>query len=923
MLTTFAVVPVLIGPMQVLLTILPGLIVAALSALVSVLHPRAVWNTLKVLWRQKLQVAVALLLLVGLAWGGAKLWSLYGPGEAEEEVSAQEGRGAHGRRAAARSWPAARGDLRRRGAVYGEPGPTRGGVVWQRKAGSKEMFLASPAVVGNRVYVASADLDIIGASGKLYCFDADTGNKVWALKPDGYRPTFSSPVVVGTRLVCGEGLHDTKDARVVCLDLTSDREPKILWTFEAGFHVECTPVIDGDRVFVNAGDNGIWCLALEPGPDGKARALWHVGSKENPDPFADAETALAVVGGKVYVGLGRGGNGLVELDAATGKELRRLTFDQPVLTPPAIADGKLYLGMGYGDFVVPWDEACDKLKDKLKKRGKTTAEIDRLSPGMVAAGTVACVDLATWKVDWTFKTRGVVLGAIAVTDERLYVTGCDGWVYGLSRGGKLLAEWNSGAAAPASPAVTDKHVYVVNNAGMLFALDRQTLEPAWQLRLGPPPGNKYDPGYLSSPVVARGHVYVGTPTNGMVCAGEPGEQAKVLPWPSALGGAGRSGTADESGLSVGVGVQWQLPGLVRGPAAVLGERLLVGVAEGPDAGLACFRVGARAEKAPEPLWKTALQGGVWGSPVAFKDLAWCVAGKPGADGRQLHALDVASGKPLWQAAVGPQASGVLLAVDDAVLVQDQEAMLTSFNRQGQRQWSQKVGRLSHAPAVTRTMVVAAVAQPAALVALDRPTGRVLWSRPLEAPPSTAPLVRKDRVLVGTHAALEERSLLDGAPVAGWHTDGGGVSADFALQKDVLLYVNDQGELVVLRAASGAVLLRLPGAVPGRPPLVARDSVVYLGRVVQPGSDLSEDVVVPGRVAAGGAAAVAAYHYAGKEEYQIVTLQRDAAGTVVAADEPRPWFDSEGLGALTTPWVLVDGCAYAGSTVGGLLKVGRE
>jgi outer membrane protein assembly factor BamB len=156
----------------------------------------------------------------------------------------------------------ARGNLQRQGVVAGALGPTRGGVVWERKFGNKEGILATPAVVGNRLYVASADLWGLGSS-KLYCLDADTGGKVWELEPEEFRPTFSSPVVVGSRLVCGEGLHDTKDARLICVDIADERQPKVLWTFAANFHVECTPVIAGDRVFVNAGDNGVFCVDLE------------------------------------------------------------------------------------------------------------------------------------------------------------------------------------------------------------------------------------------------------------------------------------------------------------------------------------------------------------------------------------------------------------------------------------------------------------------------------------------------------------------------------------------------------------------------------------------------------------------------------------------------------------------------------------
>jgi len=52
-----AVVPVLVGPLQVLLAVLPGLLVAVAGAVVSLLRPAAMKNALRVLWRLKLPVA--------------------------------------------------------------------------------------------------------------------------------------------------------------------------------------------------------------------------------------------------------------------------------------------------------------------------------------------------------------------------------------------------------------------------------------------------------------------------------------------------------------------------------------------------------------------------------------------------------------------------------------------------------------------------------------------------------------------------------------------------------------------------------------------------------------------------------------------------------------------------------------------------
>src|SRR5438445_7958923 len=233
MTSNLAVVPVLIGPLQILLTILPGLIVAALSAIISLLRPRAVLGGLKILWRLKLQTAVLIALGAGLLYAGAWAWRTYGPRPAVAEAVAGS------------DWPMARGGLTRRGYVPGSPDPTRGGVNWshnRNKLGTTEMFLATPAVVGNRVYVSTATFRGANKEGKLYCFDADTGNCVWELEPgDDYVATFSSPVVAGKYLVCGEGLHETRNARVVCLDLSNERQPKVMLIHSTESLVNITP----------------------------------------------------------------------------------------------------------------------------------------------------------------------------------------------------------------------------------------------------------------------------------------------------------------------------------------------------------------------------------------------------------------------------------------------------------------------------------------------------------------------------------------------------------------------------------------------------------------------------------------------------------------------------------------------------------
>jgi outer membrane protein assembly factor BamB len=153
---------------------------------------------------------------------------------------------------------------------------------------------SSPAVVGNRVYFGVGTNSLLsGSRGSICCVDADTGALAWRWTGDKELPTplraiFSSPVIAveapekgappaARYLVSGEGYHEDKDGRLICLDLEPVRRskgkepPKLVWFLQATDHVEATPCIHEGKVFVGAGDDGYWCVELATG-----KVLWHL-----------------------------------------------------------------------------------------------------------------------------------------------------------------------------------------------------------------------------------------------------------------------------------------------------------------------------------------------------------------------------------------------------------------------------------------------------------------------------------------------------------------------------------------------------------------------------------------------------------------------------------------------------------------------
>lgn len=775
-----AVVPVLVGPLQVLLTILPGLLLALAGGVLALFKPSGIKNAIVLLWRQKIAVGVVAAISVGVYLGAKQTWPR---GAAAGVTTAQQGD----------DWPTARGDLTRCAAVLDKGSPTRDQLIWTYRPG-EEGFLASPAVVGNRVYISSAQLGI-SKSGAIHCVDADSGAVVWTSAPPDYRPTFSSPVISGDFLVCGEGLHDTRDARVICLDR---HDGKVLWTFRTKNHVECTPVVANGRVYVGAGDDGVYCLDLKPGPDAQAKVNWHKPAEQ----FPDAETSLAVHDGKVYVGLGNAGAALVMLDAITGDELHRLKMPYPVFSPPAIAGGKLYIGMGNGDYV---------------KAGE--------------GGAVVCLDLKTLKIEWTHDLPQTVLGAVAVKDDKLYFGCGDGKLYCLNRSGKLIAEFPVYAPIKTSPAVTEAHVFVVSDAGLLFALDRHTLEPIWQFRLGT------DGWFYSSPVVARSHVYVGTQTEGLLCVGKPASSKRTPLWAAPLGGPGVAGNSDSSPIPEAGEAHWTYP-LSDGEriiadrpvasVAVWNELLYVAHSGVRTRGVECLELDKERRRPPRSLWTFETDDEVRQSPVILGEAVAFVSGAEKSQRRILHFVDRLSGELLAMRALTGAASGFLTATKHQFLVDD-GMNLVSFDARGERQWTAGGAGGLACPPVANDAMILAITQNSWAIALDQATGAKLWHVALPHPAIGTPLLEKSKFLLPTRDGLAAFSMKDGLALTSWKAELGVPSGELALAGPSIVFVNQRGEVVAFDRTSHTLTARVSGALPGQTPVVSRGKVLYAAR----------------------------------------------------------------------------------------------
>jgi len=704
----------------------------------------------------------------------------------------------------AADWPMTRGGLARTGVAPGTAEPLRPILNWRWRNG-EESFFSSPAIADGKVYVTSGTIGALAESGAIYCFDAASGKMLWKCSPPGYRATFSSPVISGKYLVVGEGLHVCRDARLVCLDISGE-QPKILWTYRANSHIECTPVIDNGRVYVGAGDDGYYCLNLQPDAAGQAVLNWHAPG----DKYKDAETSLTVAGGKVYAGLGIGGRELCVLDAITGEEQKRIPLPYPVFSPATIVDGKLYLGMGNGDYI-------------------------NATPG----GEVRCIDIATMATDWTYPLAQTVLGAVVSMGDKLYFGSRDGWLYNLDKTGILLGKYDTHGPIVTSPAVSEHFIYVMSDTGFLTAINRTDLTFGWEFMVGS------KPLFISSPSVGNGQVFIGSQQDGLLAIGASDKPA-IAAWNGYLGQAGRAGNLDDSPLADAGAFQWNYPAemmgenttkLVVAPVAVAGKNIIIPMT-GKQSGVVCLPADASAQETPKIRWSYATTNPVSLSPAIIGENVFVIDGIPDMAARTLTCLNVADGKMRWELPVA-DGTGVFSATENEIFMQDIAGKVSCIELDGKPRWAINAGVVLDGFSVIGDTVYFATAN--GLVAVNRLTGKDGIKVPVTA--LAAPVFADGVIYLATNKGIESRDAKTGELSPNGQLPGGAATGAFAVTRNEIVYINGAGELVIIERNSGKVINSIAKALP-IPPLVSRNMVLYLAKDGIMRLDLARPAVKP-------------------------------------------------------------------------------
>lgn len=190
-----------------------------------------------------------------------------------------------------------------------------------------DLYLSSPAADETCVYFGSSD-------SCIYALDKNKGKLRWKFKTGG-------PIHAGVTCAQGIVLAGSWDTYVYALDAATGKQ---LWKFKTKedtvYHhvlegIQAQPVIAGNTVYIGARDARLYALDLRSGDkqwEYSAGDAWIVG-------------AAVVANGHVYVGTSDSYL-MLDIDAATGKELRRHKGGGYVFGAPALSGAALC----YGDF---------------------------------------------------------------------------------------------------------------------------------------------------------------------------------------------------------------------------------------------------------------------------------------------------------------------------------------------------------------------------------------------------------------------------------------------------------------------------------------------------------------------------------------------------------------------------------------------
>ena len=337
-------------------------------------------------------------------------------------------------------------------------------------------------------------------------------------------------------------------------------EENVTWKLELPEWSGSTPIIWGDRIFLNvaAGDGlYLWCVnrntadPLWVRPLGSGNVKMRKQNMSSPSPVTDGKNVYVMTGTGSLKGYDFNGNQIWARDIQ--KDYGRFGLNWGYASSPLLFEDSLYVQVLHG---MRTDDPSYLLRID-KKTGKTLWRVERLTDAIrespdsystpallrydgkteivITGGDCATGhDLATGKELWRLNglnprnnSANRTIASPVVTDSLIYASSRVRPLVAIRTGGRgdiseshRVWSTNNGPDVP-TPVTDGKYFYIVNDKGITWCLNANTGETIW----GP---ERIEMGiYSSSPVLADGKIYI-TSEDGITTVMKAGPNFEIL-----------------------------------------------------------------------------------------------------------------------------------------------------------------------------------------------------------------------------------------------------------------------------------------------------------------------------------------------------------------------------------------------------------
>ncbi len=331
-------------------------------------------------------------------------------------------------------------------------------VAWERVVVSPRPLEVNPLEGGGAAVDASTGLVVFGTrDGWLHALRKD-GTVAWELHGGG---AFTGPPAIDGDTVYAGG----SDGRLYAIALTTGKER---WRYEAKEELGTRPVVAEGTVFVASLQDTLFAVDARTGV-----WKWHHRREPRTGFTMRGAAGAAVRAGVVYAGYSDGW--VAALDASNGRAI----WEKPVA--PAgdyldvdglqVDDGRVF-ATAYSGAVLALDAQTGETVWTFRTPGAARVAV---GGGLVVAVTVSSVVALTRDSGarvWATPLNGAPAAAPVFVRSWVAVPAGHGGLRFLEAAtGRTLRVFDPGSGVSSAPGVLDGRVYVLSNAGGLFALD--------------------------------------------------------------------------------------------------------------------------------------------------------------------------------------------------------------------------------------------------------------------------------------------------------------------------------------------------------------------------------------------------------------------------------------------------------------------